>query len=174
MIKKEVKQYKQGNSYSYRINIAKQDNLTGNVYVLTPREYEQLTNENKEAKKTIANYKKAIEAIKTKIEIIQKNNQEITKSFEKINSEQLGTIKEMDKQHHEQLKEANELYIDDFKKFVAITELHNKALKEIDEMGFINILLRKYKEIIINVNKEDMLDYFKDKNKQPVYELKPK
>jgi chromosome segregation ATPase len=84
MLKKSVKKYKQKNSYSYRINIAKQDNLDNDVYVINQDEkdhIDKLTNdyqkleknyqgllnkhnplesENKELKQTIISLKQSI------------------------------------------------------------------------------------------------------------------
>ncbi|MCL2312405.1 MAG: DUF3450 domain-containing protein [Firmicutes bacterium] len=171
MIKKEVKQYKQGNSYSYRINISKQDKLTGNVYVLTPREYEQLNNENRELKRRVDNQHERIAKLQSQLEDHEKHNKTMLEKLEKINTKQLETILEQDKHHSKQLNESNELYIDDFKKFVAITQLHHQALNQIDEMGFIDILLKKYKKIIWHVKEDNALDFIKyfEKNDKKEY-----
>jgi tagatose-1,6-bisphosphate aldolase len=77
MIKKEVKEYKRGNSHTYRINIAKQDNLTGIVSILTVDEYESLQNQIKKKDETLANQDKEIKELYNKIDNHDKLYQKI-------------------------------------------------------------------------------------------------
>jgi len=244
MIKKEVKEYKRGNSHTYRINIAKQDNLTGIVSILTVDEYETLQNElkilketinqqNHKVNQTIANKDNEIKELHIKIDTHENNNKAIRESNEKLrekiyflgmehehfdkrndklikeNTELLRenkylkkelnnikdttikfntlitdlqkqqdeTIKELNKQqdkiieninmkHQDQLKQIYEKFNKDLTKYITVNQLQNTALKQILELGFIDLIRNKHKKIA--------KDQIKELDNKPVYELTKK
>ena len=66
MLKKEVKQYKRGNSFTYRIDLSKKDNFEGgeNVMILRLSEYESYLNEIDNLKSQIDDNKNTISDLK--------------------------------------------------------------------------------------------------------------
>jgi len=174
MIKKEIKEYKQGKDLIQRINILKKDNIKGKVCILEIDEYNNL-------KETIENQNQEIQELHDKIVKLETNTQtikQLEKSYketiETLNSNQHEIIEKMDKQHHETIKELNQeqtdylkqIY-DDFnnelKKYITVNQLQNTALKQILELGFIDLIRNKHKKIAKKQIKE-----LKD---ETVYEL---
>jgi chromosome segregation ATPase len=159
MIKKEIKEYKRGNSHTYRINIAKQDNLTGEVYILPPNEYTSLKKEIKTLNEKIAKQNKELAQLYERINKIDENEQTI-KEIVELHDE---AIKELDQQHIDQLKESYEHFNKEITKYITANQLQNTALKQILELGFIDIIKNKHKQIA--------KDQIKELDKKPVYEL---
>lgn len=60
MIEKEIKEYSQGNKTIQRINILKQDNIKGTVFILKPDEYNSLKAENKQLQEETLKQKELI------------------------------------------------------------------------------------------------------------------
>jgi len=156
MIKKEIKEYARGNSFNYRINIAKQDNLPNEVYILTPTEHDDLINENETIKKELGNKKIEINKLENKIKSIEENSNKLHE-----------TLKELDKQHNNQLNENYDKFNEDLKKYIQIITLQNTGLKQILELGFIDIIMNKHK----NIANEQIKELSNDKK---VYELTQK
>ena len=68
MLEKEVKQYKRGNSFTYRIDLSKKDEFEGGekVMILRLSEYESLQDEIEDLKAEIDNQNNAINELKEK------------------------------------------------------------------------------------------------------------
>ena len=94
MLEKEVKQYKRGNSFTYRIDLSKKDNFNGGekVKILTLEEYNEFINTIEEYKNqldqkdnTISDLKDTNNNIKLDIsKEVDKRNEEIAKKNEEI------------------------------------------------------------------------------------------
>ena len=75
MLEKEVKQYKRGNSFTYRIDLSKKDNFEGGekIVLLTLNEYEDFNNKIYEYKKTLDDKDNLISDLRDKNNSIQSN-----------------------------------------------------------------------------------------------------
>jgi len=260
MIKKEIKEYKQGNDKIQRINILKRDNIKGTVYILEDDEYKNLTVkadnyvkfkeineklnqtinilnkkledenknvlelttqiqnknnkiatleidtkilqdqnktinelkkeitetdkrngklivENTELSKKIKHYTKELEdtianqELRIKeYEINERNIEQIEtiykKTFENITKQQDKTIENINTKHQDQLKQIYDKFNKDLTKYIAVNQLQNTALKQILELGFIDLIRNKHKKIA--------KDQIKELDTKPVYELAKK
>ena len=160
MIKKEIKEYKQGNDTVQRINILKRDNIKDDVYILEIKEYEHLQNKIESLEKTISKQDDELKQLSVKFENMENNN----KTLKELNQNQYKTIEKLDQQHIDQLKESYEQFNNDLKKYIAVNQLQNTALKQILELGFIDMIQNKHKKIAKNQIKELS-------NDKKVYEL---
>ena len=161
LIKKEVRTYSQGNKTIQRINILKSDNLDGEVYILTPKEYEDLKKENESNKQfiqTLSNNHDIFEKQNIKLTEQVKTQKHYDKLFKDLEKTQSRTIRELDKSHTKQLllldkrhnAQINENYKDFHKqlqKYIDVYKLQNKALKDILDLGYIDLIRNKYKKI---------------------------
>ena len=183
-IKKKISQYKRGKSHGYRINIPITDGFTKDetVYILREVEYQrfeaqndqfirengELLKDNKSLKKEIKNLKndnKTIKQVETTYkEIIEKLNQQQDKTIKELNKNQHETLTELDQQHNTQLNENYDKFNEDLKKYIQIITLQNAALKQILELGFIDMIMNKHKKIA-----KDQIKELKEDKK--VYEL---
>jgi len=97
MLEKEVKQYKRGNSFTYRIDLSKKDEFQGGekVMILRLSEYESLIDEIEDSKLTIEN----------------KNNEisELKESRSEVDSNINNIIEEHNKKIADKNKEINDL-----------------------------------------------------------------
>ena len=94
MLEKEVKQYKRGNSFTYRIDLSKKDNFNGGekVKILTLEEYDEIINTIEDYKNQLDNKDNTISDLKDqnnniKLDIgkeVDKRNEEIAKKNEEI------------------------------------------------------------------------------------------
>ena len=94
MLEKEVKQYKRGNSFTYRIDLSKKDNFEGGekVMILRISEYESYLNEIDNLKAKIDDNKNTISDLKQSRseadssinEIMEQRNQEISEKNKEI------------------------------------------------------------------------------------------
>lgn len=94
MLEKEVKQYKRGNSFTYRIDLSKKDNFEGGekVMILRLSEYESYLNEIDDLKLQIDGHKNTISDLKQSRseadssinEIMEQRNQEIADKNKEI------------------------------------------------------------------------------------------
>jgi DNA repair exonuclease SbcCD ATPase subunit len=257
MIPKEIKEYKQGTRHVQRINILKNDNLKGKVYVLEIKEYEGLISEIKRLTKTIetkgnelkqqsevtdklretindlnqeleeknkikskltAQIKnennemitlknkivknelniKTLQKTENKLNQVQndmkrtdnenehyisenrklleekkdlenkiKNLEAINKTFKEVNQDKDQTIKELNKENIQQLKESYDKFNEELKKYITVNQLQNTALKQILELGFMDLIRNKHKKIA-NENLKEL------KEDKKVYELTEK
>ena len=147
MLEKEVKQYKRGNSFTYRIDLSKKDEFEGGekVMILRLSEYESLQDEIEDLKAEIDNQNNAINELKEKRseansninDITEEHNQKIAQKNQEIidlieeNKASLqkcyDTIDEKDKL----LKQANEeIRIEREKTDAAELSAINKQLSE--------------------------------------------
>ena len=80
MLEKEVKQYKRGNSFTYRIDLSKKDEFEGGekVMILRLSEYESLQDEIEDLKAEIDNQNNAINELKEKRSEANSNINDIT------------------------------------------------------------------------------------------------
>lgn len=85
MLEKEVKQYKRGNSFTYRIDLSKKDEFEGGekVMILRLEEYESITNEIEDLKLQLDNTNNTISELK---ENRSEANSNINKIIEEHNS----------------------------------------------------------------------------------------
>jgi len=134
MIEKEVKKYARtgAKGYNYRINLSKQDNLTGNVFILTVDEYESLQNQLISQDETIAKQDKEIKELHTKID----NHDKLEQKIELLNIEHENYEKRNDKL----IKENTELL------------KQNKQFKK--ELTDINDITTKFNKLIIDLQKQ--------------------
>jgi len=148
MIQKEIKKHKRGNSYGYRVYITKEDfndlDKSNDIIIINCKEYRKIQSKLNE----YDSLKKEIESIKKTLE------------------HQTETSLKLDQQHHDQLKQSYNQFNNDLKKYIAVNQLQNTALKQILELGFIDMIMNKHKKIAKNQIKE----LKKDKK---VYELTP-
>ncbi len=94
MLEKEVKQYKRGNSFTYRIDLSKKDNFEGGekVMILRLSEYESYLNEIDDLKYQIDENNKSISDLKESRseansninEVMEKRNKEIAEKNQEI------------------------------------------------------------------------------------------
>ena len=147
MLEKEVKQYKRGNSFTYRIDLSKKDEFEGGekVMILRLSEYESLQDEIEDLKAEIDNQNNAINELKEKRseansninDITEEHNQKIAQKNQEIidlieeNKASLqkcyDTIDEKDKL----LKQANEeIRIEREKTDAAKAKAQDDILKE--------------------------------------------
>jgi len=160
MIKKEIKEYKQGNDTVQRINILKRDNIKDYVYILEIKEYEHLQNKIESLEKTISKQDDELKQLYIKIENLENNN----KTLKELNQNQYKTIEKLDQQHIDQLKQSYEQFNNEIKKYLTVNQLQNTALKQILEIGFIDLIRNKHKKIA----KDQIKELTNDKK---VYEL---
>ena len=188
MIEKEIKEYKQGNKTIQRINILKKDNITGKVNILEIQEYKQLKKEIKVLKEAINKYEKEIEHKNRKITNLEENKtkdqeniihelkyanklldqqhetiKHHRETIKEINQQQYKNIEKLDKQHINQLKKTYDQFNKELQKYIAVNHLQNNALKQILELGFIDIIMNKHEKIA----KQNI----KEIDPKPVYEL---
>ena len=188
MIEKEIKEYKQGNKTIQRINILKKDNITGKVNILEIQEYKQLKKEIKVLKEAINKYEKEIEHKNRKITNLEENKtkdqeniihelkyanklldqqhetiKHHRETIKEINQQQYENIEKLDKQHINQLKKTYDQFNKELQKYIAVNHLQNNALKQILELGFIDIIMNKHEKIA----KQNI----KEIDPKPVYEL---
>lgn len=124
MLEKEVKQYKRGNSFTYRIDLSKKDNFDGGekVMILTLDEYEDYIN-------AIENYKNQINQKDTTISDLKDQNNNI----------KLDVSNEVDKRNEEISKKNDEIknLIDENKKSLQkcydIIDEKDKSLNQSNE-----------------------------------------
>ena len=181
MIKKEIKEYKQRDKTIQRINILKKDNISGTVYILEEQEYNSLQNELKELKENTNIQQREDKTIKEIIEVHQKLvkdlSQQQDKTIREMNKEHQETTKSITKQQHEltekitkehydQLKQTYDEFNNELKKYITVNQLQNTALKQILELGFIDLIRNKHKKIAKN--------QIKELSTKPVYELTKK
>lgn len=160
MIKKEIKEYKRGNSFNYRINIAKQDNLPSEVYILTPEEYIETKKELEELKEELNNKDKIIKKLNDELE-----KYELEKLlYDVIEEKQRETLKALDDQQIKNIEKITNNFTSDVEKYVTIIQLQTQALKQIKNMSKWDIVTNKHKNLIKESIKE-----IKDK---PSYEMK--
>jgi len=95
----------------------------------------------------IANLEQKIKTEEHFAIIIRNLNQKNNENIQKIQIAKDKTIKELDHQHHEQLRKTFDEFNKDLKKYVAIHQLQNTALKQILKLGFIDSIKGKHKEI---------------------------
>ena len=96
MLEKEVKQYKRGNSFTYRIDLSKKDNFEGGekVMILRISEYESYLNE--------------IDNLKTKID----DNKNTISDLKQSRSEADSSINEIMEQRNQEISEKNKEIMD--------------------------------------------------------------
>ena len=162
MIQKIIKEYKQGDRNVQRINILKNDNLKGKVYILTSNEYERLQTENKSLKTKIDKDEDEIKKLNAKIEKIEYKLKNIKESEQLLHQ----TIKELNKEQVDYLKQIYDDFNKELKKYITVNQLQNQALEQILELGLIDIIRNKHKKIAKKQIKELDTDV--------VYELTPK
>ena len=167
MLEKEVKQYKRGNSFTYRIDLSKKDEFEGGekVMILRLSEYESLQDEIEDLKAEIDNQNNAINELKEKRseansninDITEEHNQKIAQKNQEIidlieeNKASLqkcyDTIDEKDKL----LKQANEEIRIERDELSAINKQLSENLKETMEKNNIitayRLLVERYKNM---------------------------
>jgi len=173
MIEKEIREYKQGNKTVQRINILKSDNMdNGKVIILSPNEYEDLKNdieyykqENEQLDYNLIEFQTKNKELSNQIKN-QRHYDRIFKRIENSNIKNLSTVaKELDKKHNNQIIEINKeynsvldektreynnnykLFNKELIKYRVVYELQNKALKEISELGYVDLFRNKFRKI---------------------------
>ena len=226
VIKKKVSKYKRGDSFGYRINISKTDNLSKdeNIIILKNIEYKTLNDNITDCEKTINDSNHELKKTKNKLlscnktlndfkkeinetnkrngklmventellkqikniekefeqtianqelelkeyEINSKNIEQIEsiykETLEKVANQQDKTMQELNEKYHNQLNEIYNNFKKDLEKYITVNQLQNAALKQILELGFIDLIRNKHKKIAKKQIKE--LD-----NDKKVYEL---
>lgn len=170
IIEKEVKKYKRGNSFNYRINLAKSDGLTGNVFILNPKEYEKimkqietLNKNNSEIKKQLQDqeikYSKKlsekdtrIKQLETEIKKLKENNKSI-EEIEKIHQE---NIKELNSTNNENINQLNESYVKKYENLTALNTVLISGLENLQTLGFIDRVTNKNKQIATKLIKDNV------------------
>jgi hypothetical protein len=161
MIEKEIKEYTQGNKNIQRINILKSDNLDGKVVILTPEEYEEIQMELAQAGEAFTQTHDTAQDCLKKREILEnqiKNQKHYDKLYKDLEKQQLKTlvamensykktVKELDNQHNKQMTKNTKEFTTTLEKYIAIYQLQNKALKDILNLGYIDLIRNKYKKI---------------------------
>jgi hypothetical protein len=182
MIKKEVKEYKQRDKTIQRINILKSDNISGTVYIFEEKEYNILMKEIATLKELIVNqdndnkimgelketHQETIKELTQKQdETIEKLDKKYHETIKKLNQDKDQTIKELNKESMVQLKSSYDQFNAELKKYITVNQLQNTALKQILELGFLDLIRNKHKRIA--------KDQIKELNKDnKVYELTEK
>jgi len=197
VIKKKVIGYerKKGTGvFTYRINVSLRDNLNEEVIILNLEEYEALQSEISELKNNRINNAEIKEKDKEISDLtlqLQNKNEQIanleenkTKDHESIAYElkyanklldqqhetikhDRDTMKEINQQHTDKLEQIYDKFNKELQKYVAVNHLQNNALKQILELGFIDIIRNKHKSIA-----KDQIKELTDDKK--VYELAEK
>ncbi len=100
MLEKEVKQYKRGNSFTYRIDLSKKDEFEGGekVMILRLEEYESITNEIEDLKLQLNNSNNTISELK-------ENRSEADSNINKIIEEHNSVIDAKNKEIMSLVKE---------------------------------------------------------------------
>ena len=100
MLEKEVKQYKRGNSFTYRIDLSKKDEFEGGekVMILRLEEYESITNEIEDLKLQLDNTNNTISELK-------ENRSEADSNINKIIEEHNSAIDAKNKEIMSLVKE---------------------------------------------------------------------
>jgi len=194
-LKKPIRKYKQGKGYRHEITITKQDikdlDNAEEVYLLDTKKYEDLKNKIKELQQIITKYEKEIENKNKKIATLEENKtkdqeniihelkyanklldqqhetiKHHRETIKEINQHQYENIEKLNQQHIDQLKETYEQFNKELQKYIAVNHLQNAALKQILELGFIDMIRNKHKKIA--------KDRIKEFDTKPVYELTKK
>ena len=141
MLEKEVKQYKRGNSFTYRIDLSKKDNFEGGekVMILRISEYESYLNEIDDLKAKIDDNKNTISDLKQSpiakcYEIIDEKDQLIKQVNEEIRLERAKSDLAMQKDDEnllEERKRHDELVLEKDKELHNVNQQLQDTLKEI-------------------------------------------
>ena len=177
MIEKEVKSYKRKNtkedSYLYRININKKDNLNDKVAILNLDEYNGLNTEIQKLNKQLQDQTKIIDKkdleiteLKNKIIDLEQNIKNIHE-LEEIHKE---TIKEINNLNNENIAIINNEHTKIVAKYESLNQILINGLKNIKNTGFMDRLTNKNKPVITKLLKENI----KQLPSNPEYEMKEK
>ena len=146
------------------------------------KETKQLEEQNDKLRISNLELSKDYERIKTKYQEKEKENKELTvqlnnieenyehilenteKNLKHSNDKLHESIEKITKEHQDQLKQSYDQFNKDMKKYIAVNHLQNNALKQILELGFIDIIRNKHKSIA----KDQIKELSNDKK---VYEL---
>jgi chromosome segregation ATPase len=138
---------------------------------------------NKTTKEASDKIKKKIELLDIEHEMLEKRNDKLilentellrqNKSLknELANIDELTNkfndlITNLDKQHNDQLKDSYEKFNAEITKYIAVNQLQNMALKQIQGLGLLDLIRNKHKKIA--------RDEIKELDTKPVYELTKK
>jgi len=146
------------------------------------KETKQLEEQNDKLRISNLELSKDYERIKTKYQEKEKENKELTvqlnnieenyehilenteKNLKHSNDKLHESIEKITKEHQDQLKQSYDQFNKDMKKYIAVNHLQNNALKQILELGFIDIIRNKHKSIA----KDQIKELTNDKK---IYEL---
>ena len=168
MLEKEVKQYKRGNSFTYRIDLSKKDNFEGGekVMILRISEYESYLNEIDNLKAKIDDNKNTISDLKQSRseadssinEIMEQRNQEISDKNKEImdlveeNKSAIAKCYEIIDEKDQLIKQANEeIRLERAKSDLAMQKAEENLLEERKRHD--ELVLEKDKELH-NVNQQ--------------------
>ena len=111
MLEKEIKQYKRGNSFTYRIDLSKKDNFEGGekVMLLTLNEYNQFNNKIDDFNKLLDDKDNIISSLREENNNIIDDDDDKNKAKEENNNLKSGVSKEVDKRNLEISKKNEEI-----------------------------------------------------------------
>jgi chromosome segregation ATPase len=80
-----------------------------------------------------------------------------------LNTQNNDKIAKLNQQHHDKLEQIYYNFNEDLKKYITVNQLQNTALKQILELGFIDLIRNKHKKIAKNqikeLDKKPILEY---------------
>lgn len=181
MLEKEVKQYKRGNSFTYRIDLSKKDNFEGGekVMILRLTEYESYLNEIDDLKNNIEDNNRTISDLKESRSeansnvnnIIEDHNNEIAQKNQEIkdlieeNKKSIQKCYDIIDEKDKLLKQANdEIRVEREKTDAARAEAQEEILKE--RARHDELVLEKDRQLnVVNQQLQDSLKEIAYKDK---------
>ena len=181
MLEKEVKQYKRGNSFTYRIDLSKKDNFEGGekIMILRLSEYDSILNDIENLKLQIEDNKNTISSLKESRseadsninEIMEERNNEISKKNQEIMDlveEHKASIQkcyDLIDEKDQLLKQANEeIRVEREKTDLAKEKAEENLLKERERHD--NLIVEKDKELrLVNTQLQESLKEIAIKDK---------
>ena len=124
------------------------------------QQYNKIENKTKDQEDIIQELKYANKLLDQQHETITHHR----KTIEKLNQQQHETIEKITRQHTNNLERIYDKFNKELQKYIAVNQLQNIALKQILELGFIDMIMNKHKKIAKNQIKELS-------NDKKVYEL---
>jgi chromosome segregation ATPase len=109
--------------------------------------FENIEAKNQGLKETIAKQNLKLKEYETNNENIGKIEKIYKETLEKITKQQDETIKELNQQFHNQAKENNDEFNRKLEKYIAVNLRQNEALKEILNLGFLDLIRNKHKKL---------------------------
>ena len=181
MLEKEVKQYKRGNSFTYRIDLSKKDNFEGGekIMILRLSEYDSILKDIEDLKLQIEDNKNTISSLKESRseadsninEIMEQRNDEISKKNQEImdlveeHKVSIQKCYDLIDEKDQLLKQANEeIRVEREKTDLAKEKAEENLLKERERHD--NLIIEKDKELrLVNTQLQESLKEIAIKDK---------